>query len=47
MSDVAVWGAMSTLTLTISIQVFDKGSWGYTLDGFYGLDVYLYFPVYF
>tara|TARA_B000000557_G_scaffold261818_1_gene261451 strand:+ start:53 stop:1273 length:1221 start_codon:yes stop_codon:yes gene_type:complete len=37
MSDVAVWGAMSVLTLTISIQVFDKGSWGYgLLDGFYG-----------
>tara|TARA_S200000501_G_C20849970_1_gene755254 strand:+ start:105 stop:1235 length:1131 start_codon:yes stop_codon:yes gene_type:complete len=38
MSDVAIWGALSVLTLSISIQVYDKGTWGYgLLDGFYGV----------
>ena len=38
LSDVAIWGALSVLTITISKDVFEKGSWGYGLmDGFYGI----------
>ncbi len=38
LSDVAIWGALSVLTISLSIQIFDKGSWGYgLLDGFYGM----------
>ena len=37
MSDIAIWGALSVLTITISKEIFNKGSWGYGLmDGMYG-----------
>ena len=38
LGDVAIWGALSVLTITISKDVFLAGSWGYGLmDGFYGV----------
>ena len=38
MSDIAIWGALSVLTITISKEIFFKGSWGYGLmDGMYGI----------
>ena len=38
LSDVALWGALSVLTITISKSIFQKGSWGYGLmDGLYGI----------
>jgi|TARA_B110000914_G_scaffold195705_1_gene184516 DHA3 family macrolide efflux protein-like MFS transporter len=38
MSDIAIWGALSVLTITISKEIFNKGSWGYGLmDGMYGV----------
>ena len=38
LSDVAIWGALSVLTITISKDIFSKGTWGYgLLDGLYGL----------
>ena len=38
LSDVAIWGALSVLTITISKDIFFKGTWGYgLLDGLYGL----------
>ena len=38
LADVAIWGALSILTITISKEVFLAGSWGYGLmDGFYGV----------
>ena len=38
LSDVAIWGALSVLTITISKEIFNKGSWGYgRLDGLYGI----------
>lgn len=38
LSDVAIWGALSVLTITLSREVFLTGSWGYGLmDGFYGI----------
>ena len=38
LSDVAIWGSLSVLTISISIEIFNKGSWGYgVLDGFYGI----------
>jgi MFS family permease len=38
LADVAIWGALSVLTITISKEVFLAGSWGYGLmDGFYGV----------
>ena len=37
LSDVAIWGSLSVLTISISTNIFDKGTWGYgILDGFYG-----------
>ena len=29
LSDVAIWGSLSVLTITISKEIFDKGTWGY------------------
>ena len=41
-SDVAVWGSLSVLTISISKVIFNKGSWGYgLLDGFYGFGALL------
>ena len=41
LSDVAIWGALSVLTISISIEIFDKGSWGYgVLDGMYGIGAF-------
>ena len=38
LSDVAIWGSLSVLTITLSREVFLAGSWGYGLmDGFYGI----------
>ena len=38
LSDVAIWGSLSVLTITISNEIFNKGTWGYgLLDGFYGI----------
>jgi len=38
LSDVAIWGSLSVLTITISKEIFEKGSWGYGLmDGLYGI----------
>ncbi len=38
LSDVAIWGSLSVLTITISKEIFKKGSWGYGLmDGLYGI----------
>jgi len=38
LSDVAIWGSLSVLTITISKEIFQKGSWGYGLmEGFYGI----------
>ena len=38
LADVAIWGSLSILTITISKEVFLAGSWGYGLmDGFYGV----------
>ncbi len=42
LSDVALWGALSVLTITISKVIFQKGSWGYGLmDGLYGVGALL------
>ena len=38
LSDVAIWGSLSVLTISISKDIFNKGTWGYGLmDGFYGV----------
>ena len=38
LSDVAIWGSLSVLTISISKEIFNKGSWGYGLmDGLYGI----------
>ena len=42
LSDVAIWGSLSVLTITISKEIFDKGTWGYgILDGLYGIGALL------
>ena len=42
LSDVAIWGSLSVLTISISIQIFDMGTLGYgILDGFYGLGAFI------
>ena len=42
LSDIAIWGALSVLTITISKEIFLKGSWGYGLmDGMYGIGALL------
>ena len=42
LSDVAIWGSLSVLTITISKEIFDKGTWGYgLLDGLYGIGALL------
>ncbi|MFL2983618.1 MAG: MFS transporter [Candidatus Neomarinimicrobiota bacterium] len=42
LSDVAIWGSLSVLTITISKEIFNKGTWGYgLLDGLYGLGALL------
>ncbi len=42
LSDIAIWGALSVLTITVSKEIFLKGSWGYGLmDGMYGLGALL------
>ena len=38
LSDVAIWGSLSVLTISISKVIFNKGSWGYGLmEGLYGV----------
>ena len=38
LSDVAIWGSMSVLTIAISKEIFHKGSLGYgIMDGLYGI----------
>ena len=38
LSDVAIWGSMSVLTIAISKEIFQKGSLGYgIMDGLYGI----------
>lgn len=38
LSDVAIWGSLSVLTISISKDIFNKGTWGYGLmDGLYGI----------
>ena len=42
LSDVAIWGSLSVLTISISKEIFNKGTWGYGLmDGFYGIGALL------
>ena len=42
LSDVAIWGALSVLTITLSKEIFLKGSWGYGfMDGMYGVGALL------
>tara|TARA_B100000614_G_scaffold82994_1_gene74456 strand:+ start:2179 stop:3399 length:1221 start_codon:yes stop_codon:yes gene_type:complete len=42
LSDVAIWGSLSVLTISISTEIFDKGTWGYGfLDGLYGVGAFL------
>ena len=42
LSDVAIWGSLSVVTITISKEIFNKGSWGYgLLDGLYGIGALL------
>ena len=42
LSDVAIWGSLSVLTITISKEIFNKGTWGYgILDGLYGIGALL------
>jgi len=42
LSDVAIWGSLSVLTITISKEIFQKGSLGYgIMDGFYGIGALL------
>lgn len=42
LSDIAIWGALSVLTITVSKEIFLKGSWGYGLmDGLYGVGALL------
>ncbi len=37
LSDVAIWGSLSVLTITISKTIFSAGTWGYSImEGFYG-----------
>ena len=38
LSDVAIWGSLSVLTISISKEIFNKGTWGYGLmEGLYGI----------
>tara|TARA_B100001765_G_C19501786_1_gene339866 strand:- start:482 stop:1705 length:1224 start_codon:yes stop_codon:yes gene_type:complete len=42
LSDIAIWGALSVLTITVSKEIFLKGSWGYgIMDGMYGIGALL------
>ena len=42
LSDVAIWGSLSVLTISISKEIFNKGTWGYGLmDGLYGVGALL------
>ena len=42
LADVAIWGSLSVLTISISKIIFNAGSWGYGLmDGFYGVGALL------
>jgi len=42
LSDVAIWGSLSVLTITISKEIFQKGSLGYgIMDSFYGIGALL------
>ena len=37
LGDVAIWGSLTVLTISISKIIFNAGSWGYgVMDGFYG-----------
>ncbi len=38
LADVAIWGSLSVLTITISKTVFNAATWGYSImEGFYGI----------
>lgn len=38
LADVAIWGSLSVLTITISKSIFNAGTWGYSImEGFYGI----------
>lgn len=38
LADVAIWGSLTVLTISISKLIFNAGSWGYgVMDGFYGV----------
>jgi len=42
LADVAIWGSLSVLTISISKIIYNAGSWGYGLmDGFYGVGALL------
>jgi len=42
LSDVAIWGALSVLTITISKEIFNRGTWGYgMMEGLYGVGALL------
>ena len=42
LADVAIWGSLSILTISISKIIYNAGSWGYGLmDGFYGVGALL------
>ena len=42
LADVAIWGSLSILTISISKIIYNAGSWGYGfMDGFYGVGALL------
>jgi MFS family permease len=42
LADVAIWGSLSVLTISISKIIYNAGSWGYgIMDGFYGVGALL------
>ncbi len=42
LADVAIWGSLTVLTISISKIIFNAGSWGYgVMDGFYGVGALL------
>jgi len=42
LSDVCIWGSLSVLTITISKNIFNADTWGYSLmEGFYGIGALL------
>ena len=42
LADVAIWGSLTVLTISISKIIFNAGSWGFgVMDGFYGVGALL------